>query len=215
MADRRLPRLHAVTDDATLARPDFPSAARAVLAAAGRDLALHLRGPRTGGRALWELAAWLAAAANDAGALLVVNDRVDVALAAGAGGVQLGRRSMRPADVRGLAGERLRVGVSVGSATEAADAARAGADYLLAGSVYATASHPGRNGIGPEGLCDIAALGAPTVAIGGMTPERVAEARAAGARGVAAIRAVWDADDPARAATRFLEAWKDADADDE
>ncbi|MET0398259.1 MAG: thiamine phosphate synthase [Longimicrobiaceae bacterium] len=211
MADRRLPRFHAVTDDATLARPGFAAAARAVLAAGGPDLALHLRGPRAGGRVLWELAASLARAANDHGALFVVNDRVDVALAVGAGAVQLGRRSMAPPDARRLVGDGLLIGASVGSAREAADAAVAGADFLLAGSVYATPTHPGREGIGVMGLADIAGLGTPTVAIGGMTPERVAEARAAGARGVAAIRAVWDADDPAAAVARFLEAWKDAD----
>lgn len=211
MADRRLPRLHAVTDDATLARPGFPARARAVLAAGGPDVALHLRGPHAGGRLLWELASSLARAANDNGALFVVNDRVDVALAAGAGGVQLGRRSMAPLDVRQLLGTDAVIGSSVGTADGARAALGAGADFLLAGSVFATATHPGREGMGMVGLAEIAGLGAPTVAIGGMTPERVAEARAAGARGVAAIRAVWDAADPAAAVARFLEAWKDAD----
>ncbi len=194
-----------------LARPDFPALARAVLAAGGPDLALHLRGPRAGGRVLWELAGPLAGAATDNGALLVVNDRVDVALAVGAGGVQLGRRSMAPLDVRGLVGHGVLIGASVGSAREAADAAEAGADFVLAGSVYPTATHPGREGMGTVWLAEVAGLGAPAVAIGGMTPERVAEARRAGASGVAAIRAVWDADDPAAAVARFLEAWKDAD----
>lgn len=211
MADRRLPRLHAVTDDAVLARPDFPSAARAVLAAGGPDLALHLRGPHAGGRVLWELADSLARAAEENGALLLVNDRVDVALAVGAGGVQLGRRSMAPPDARRLLGRDAVIGSSVGTVDEARAATGAGADWLLAGHVFATATHPGREGIGVAGLRAIAGLGLPTVAIGGMTPERVAEARTAGARGAAAIRAVWDADDPAQAVARFLEAWKDAD----
>jgi len=211
LADRRLPRLHAVTDDAVLARPGFPAAARAVLAAGGPDLALHLRGPHVGGRRLWELAASLAGAANDNGALLVVNDRLDVALAVGAGGVQLGRRSMLPADARRLLGPGAVIGCSVGTADEARAAHGAGADFVLAGSVHPTATHPGREGIGGAGLRAIAALGVPTVAIGGMAPERVAEARSAGASGVAAIRAVWDADDPARAVARFLEAYEDAD----
>jgi thiamine-phosphate pyrophosphorylase len=213
LAERRLPRLHAVTDDAVLARPDFPARARAVLARGGPDLALHLRGPRTGGRRLFELAEALAVAANDDGALLVVNDRVDVALAAGAGGVQLGRQSIRVEDARGLLGAGPLVGVSVGTADEARAALGAGADFLLTGNVYATATHPGRGGIGLDGLSELASFGVPTVAIGGMTPERVAEVRAAGARGVAAIRAVWDADDPALAVARFLEAFEDADDD--
>ncbi|MEW5928451.1 MAG: thiamine phosphate synthase [Gemmatimonadota bacterium] len=214
MAERRLPRLHAVTDDAVLARPDFPARARAVLARGGPDLALHLRGPRTGGRQLFGLAEALVAAARDGGALLVVNDRVDVALAAGADGVQLGRRSMRVEDARRLVGNGRLVGVSVGSADEAADAGRSGADFVLVGNVYATGSHPGRSGIGLDRLSELASFGVPAVAIGGVTPERVAAVRAAGARGVAAVRAVWSADDPALAVARFLEAWKDADADD-
>lgn len=213
MAECRLPRLHAVTDDAVLARPDFPAHAREVLAAGGPELALHLRGPHTGGRRLFELAEALVAAANDNGALLVVNDRVDVALAAGADGVQLGRRSMRVEEARGLVGDGRLVGVSVGSADEARAALAAGADFLLVGNVYATESHPGRSGIGRAPLSEMASFGAPTVAIGGVTPERVAEVRAAGARGVAAIRAVWDADDPALAVARFLEAFEDADDD--
>jgi thiamine-phosphate pyrophosphorylase len=214
LAEHRLPALHAVTDDATLALPDFLALALAVLAAGGADVALHLRGPGSGGRLLYELAEPLARAADRNGALFVVNDRVDVALAVGAGGVQLGRRSMLPADARRILGDGPLVGVSAGSTAETWDAAQGGADFVLAGSVYATATHPGRKGMGTRGLRRIAAFGIPVVAIGGITPERVAEVRAAGARGVAAIRAVWDADDPARAVARFLEAWKDADADD-
>ena len=214
MAEHRLPALHAVTDDAVLARPDFLGLAGAVLAAGGRDVALHLRGPASGGRFLYELAEPLARAADRHGALFVVNDRVDVALAVGAGGVQLGRGSVLPADARRVLGGGPLVAVSVGSTAEIRDAAQRGADFVLAGSVFPTATHPGRGGMGSGGLREMAALGIPTVAIGGITPERVAEVRAAGARGVAAIRAVWDADDPARAVERFLEAWKDADADD-
>jgi thiamine-phosphate pyrophosphorylase len=214
LADRRLPALHAVTDDAVVARPDFPTLARAVLAAGGPGVALHLRGPHAGGRFLFELAEPLARAADRKGALFVVNDRVDVALAAGAGGVQLGRRSMLPGDARRILGDGPLVGVSVGAAAETRDAVAGGADFVVAGSVYATETHPGREGMGLRRLGEITALGVPTVAIGGITPERVAEVRGAGARGVAAIRAVWDADDPARAVARFLEAWKDADAHD-
>lgn len=214
MAEHWLPALHAVTDDAVLARPDFLALADAVLAAGGRDVALHLRGPGSGGRSLYEFAEPLARAADRNGGLFVVNDRVDVALAVGAGGVQLGRRSMLPADARRILGDGPLVGVSVGSTAETWDAAEGGADFVLAGSVFPTATHSGRKGMGTRGLGGIASFGIPTVAIGGITPERVAEVRAAGARGVAAIRAVWDADDPATAVARFLEAWKDADADD-
>lgn len=211
MGERRLPRLHVVTDDRVLARPGFPAAARAVLERGGGGVALHLRGPHAGGRALHALAEALAPAARRTGALLLVNDRVDVALAAGADGVQLGRRSLLPADARRLLGPGPLVGASVGTPAGARDAAAGGAGFLLAGSVYATASHPGRAGIGAAALAEIASAGVPVVAVGGITPGRVAEVRAAGAHGVAAIRAVWDADDPAEAVAYFLEALDHAD----
>lgn len=194
-----------------LGRPDFPDAARAVLARGGPGVALHLRGPHTAGRALFALAGELVPAARAAGALLLVNDRVDVALAAGADGVQLGRRSMLPADARRLLGPDAPIGASVGDAAGARDAAASGAGFLVAGSVYPTASHPGREGIGPGALAELAAAGVPVVAVGGIVPARVAELRAAGAHGVAAIRAVWDAADPAEAVATFLEALDDAD----
>ncbi|MBD0320552.1 MAG: thiamine phosphate synthase [Gemmatimonadetes bacterium] len=81
-----------------------------------------------------------------------------------------------------------------------------GADFLLAGNVYPTESHPGRPGIGVAGLAGFheGAL----VAIGGVTPGRVAELRDAGVRGVAAIRAVWDAPSPARAVRSFIKEWQ-------
>lgn len=208
-AGRRLPRLHVVTDDHVLAMPDFVPRALAVLARGGPDVALHLRGPGAGGRALFDLADRLAAAARERGALVLVNDRVDVALAAGADGVQLGRRSMLPEDVLPLLGGALLVGASVGSPEEALDAAAGGADFVLAGSVYATESHPGRAGTGPDALAGIAAAGVPVVAIGGVTPDRAAEVRRAGAYGAAAIRAVWNAEDPAEAVARFQEALRD------
>ncbi|HEX7242505.1 MAG TPA: thiamine phosphate synthase [Longimicrobiaceae bacterium] len=202
---RPFPPLHVVTDDEVLARPGFARRASAVLEAGGVRLALHLRGPSTGGRALFEEASGLAPAAHGCGAVLLVNDRVDVALAAGADGVQLGRRGMLPADARRLVGAERLLGCSVSPGDELPEEA----DFLLVGSVYATASHPGRAGSGAERLAETAGCGVPLVGIGGITPERVAEVRGAGAAGVAALRGVWDAPDPAEAVARYLEAWKD------
>jgi thiamine-phosphate pyrophosphorylase len=142
------------------------------------------------------------------GALLVVNDRVDVALAAGADAVQRTHASLPIADIRTLADKRLRVGASVHSLEEARAAAEAGADWIVFGPVYDT---PSKRAYGPpQGL---AALGAivravslPVVAIGGITPERVSEVRAAGAAGVAVISAILAADSPAEATRRFRRA---------
>ena len=105
MTDPPLPRLHLVTDDATLAGPSFVATAGTLLAVGGSQVALHLRGPRTPGRRLWQAARALAPAAESAEALLVVNDRVDVALAAGVGTVHLGQRSIPAGQARALLGE--------------------------------------------------------------------------------------------------------------
>ena len=95
-----LPRLHLVTNDEILRRGDFPPRAEELLEAGGARLALHLRGPSAGGAALYHLAERLAVVAARTGGLLLVNDRVDVALAVNAGGVQLGGRGLDPEDAR-------------------------------------------------------------------------------------------------------------------
>jgi thiamine biosynthesis protein ThiS len=86
-----------------------------------------------------------------------------------------------------------------------------GADFLIAGSVFHTPSHPERSPAGLGLVKEAAAGAAPVIAIGGITPERSAEVIAAGAWGVAAIRALWDADDPAAAARAFLAALPSGD----
>lgn len=203
-----LPPLHVVTDDAVLARPGFAALALAVLAAGRGRVALHLRGPATGGARLYALAAALRGGAAEAGALLIANDRVDLARVAGLDGVHLGRRSLPPREARRLLPAGARVGVSVHDPEAARAAERGGADYLVVGTVFATASHPDRPGSGPEGVARVgAAAGLPLLAIGGIVPDRIAVVRAAGAAGVAALSGVWDAPDPAAAVTAYLDAW--------
>lgn len=144
----------------------------------------------------------------DTGALLVVNDRVDVALAVGADGVQRASTSLPVKDIRALVGTRLRIGASVHSLPEALEAEVNGADWLVFGPVYDT---PSKRAFGlPQGLDKLArvatAVRIPVIAIGGVTPERVREVRRAGASGVAVISAILTADSPADATRRFLEA---------
>ncbi|HEY0151485.1 MAG TPA: thiamine phosphate synthase [Longimicrobium sp.] len=200
-----LPPLHVVTDDAAAARPDFLRAAAEIVAEGGPSIALHLRAPSANGLAVYRWAEALRRLTRAVGALLLVNDRVDVALAVDADGVQLGRRGLRVADARRLAGAERLVGVSVHTSAEVDEAREGGADFVLVGNVYATGSHPGRAGIGVGALAAFAGL--PLVAIGGVTPERVAELRDAGVQGVAAIRGVWDAPSPARAVRSYLKEW--------
>jgi thiamine-phosphate diphosphorylase len=120
--------------------------------------------------------------------------------------VQLSRASLDPAAARGL-DPGWWIGQSVHDWAEAEAAAALGADYLLVGPVYATASHPDREPLGLARLGRIVGLGLPVIAIGGVTPERVAELRRAGVHGVAAIRALWDAPAARAAARRVLEEW--------
>ncbi len=209
MKPERISPLHVVTDDEVVARADFLDRARVILRAGGAEVAFHLRAPRASGRRMYELAAALRSMTADAGALLIVNDRVDVALAAGADGSHVGGRGMEPADVRRLLGPHRLLGASVHSMDEARETMDGGADYVFAGTIWDTPSHPERAGAGIELVREIAALGIPTIPIGGVTPARGAEARDAGAAGVAVIRGVWDAADPAAAVAEYLKQWKD------
>lgn len=201
-----LPRLHLVTSDEVLAAPGFLARVLALLDAHGAAVALHVRGHGHTGRALHDAVDPLARRGDATGSLVLVNDRLDVALTAGAHGAQLGRRSLPLAAARPLLGGDARIGYSAHAAGEAAEAARAGADFVVLGPVYATATHPGRQGAGPGLLSAAAALGVPVLAIGGITPERVAEVMAAGAHGVAVLSGVWGAAEPVAAAGRYLDA---------
>jgi thiamine-phosphate pyrophosphorylase len=195
-----VPRLHLVTDDRILAGPSFLDQARAVAAACGGGAVLQLRGHGTRPDRLLELAERLVAA--DGGALLVVNDRVDVALASAAAGVHLGRRSLPPAVARALFGRPVLIGYLAHSAAEAG-ALAGSVDYAFLGPIHETTSHPG-SPLGPAALGD-AARGVPLIAIGGITAGRVADAIGAGAYGVAVRSAVWGAADPAAVAASLLE----------
>ncbi|MFP4623233.1 MAG: thiamine phosphate synthase, partial [Gemmatimonadota bacterium] len=178
----------------------------------GPAVALHLRGPRTPTRTLHAIAAALVPVARASGGILLVNDRVDVALAVDAHGAQLGGRSLPAVAVR-----RLREDWILGASVHGLDAlgGAAGADFLVLGTIWATPSHPGREGAGPSLIRAVRAqAGLPVIAIGGVTPERVPEARRAGARGVAVLRGIWSRPDAVLAAGEYVEAWMDETRDD-
>jgi thiamine-phosphate pyrophosphorylase len=143
-----------------------------------------------------------------AGATFLVNDRVDLALAVGADGVHLGRRSLPPSVVRLLlGGEETPVGASCHNESEAREATREGADFLFVGAIYPTPSHPGVAGAGAELITEVeSAVPVPLVAIGGIRPEAVEELVKAGAHGVAVISGIWDAEDSENALKGYLRA---------
>jgi thiamine-phosphate pyrophosphorylase len=140
---------------------------------------------------------------DEAGALLIVNDRIDVALAARADGVHLGQTDLPLADARRIA-PGLIIGVSTHNAAQVA--AAAGADYLGFGPVFATRTKKNPDPVqGLAGLraAVVAAHGTPIVAIGGVQPHAVSDIYAAGATAICAIRSVNEADDPVLAARSF------------
>jgi thiamine-phosphate pyrophosphorylase len=147
-------------------------------------------------------------------ALLLVNDRVDVALAAGAHGVQLGGHGL-PCDIARTLAPNLLIGRSVHDATSAGVAVASSADLLVVGTMFASRSHPGLSPAGPSLIRKVAALSTvPLIGIGGITAANATQVISAGASGVAAITAITMASDPKDAAARLVaavnEAWPTA-----
>ena len=143
---------------------------------------------------------------------LIINDRVDVALACGADGVHVGQEDMHPVDVRLLTGPDLLVGLTVHTPELAREASELPVDYLGAGPVYGTASKSDpKPRLGPEGLARIREqTSLPLVGIGSVTADNAAEVIRAGADGVAAISWICSAASPASAASELLSAVRSA-----
>jgi thiamine-phosphate pyrophosphorylase len=138
-------------------------------------------------------------------AALLINDRIDIAVACDADGVHLPTSSFDVCDARTLLGPDRIVGVSTHAPEQVVAAERAGADFVVFGPVFDT---PSKRGYGPPlGLAAltlaVSAVAIPVLAIGGITADRVHEVRAAGAAGVAVIRAILAAEDPEAAARAF------------
>jgi thiamine-phosphate pyrophosphorylase len=173
------------------------------LLAGGVD-ALQLRTRDKSDRELMELGKKLRALCGDHGALFIVNDRPDLAVAVGADGVHVGQDDLPVHAVRDMIGHRRLVGVSTHSLPEALAAQRAGADYVGCGPLWATPTKPSAPAVG-LGLIGLyhAALKVPFVAIGGIDGSNLGEVIAAGARRVAVVRGLFDSIDPEGAARRF------------
>lgn len=206
----KLPGLHVLVTDDVAGEPEFERRALDMQERCGADLALHLRLRRTPVRRVLALAESLEEGAVEAGGWLVVNRRLDVALAVGADAVQLGHGALPIAAVRDVAGDSLRIGASVHDLPTADRRRLEGADYLVAGSVYETETHPRTPPAGLELIERLGPMEIPIVAIGGITIERVPEVRGAGAAGVAVIRAVWKAPRPEDAAAALCAALANA-----
>lgn len=174
------------------------------LAGAGVD-GFQVRAKGLTDAALVALTESVIAAVRPRGAVVVVNDRVDVALASGADGVHLGRDDLPISAARRL-GPDLLIGATCRDAEQARLAAADGADYAGFGPVFATTSKVGLPApLGVEALRAAAGI-LPLVAIGGIHATTAGEVRAAGAAGVAVIGAIWRQRDPVAAAKELVEA---------
>jgi thiamine-phosphate pyrophosphorylase len=149
-------------------------------------------------------------------AILLINERVDVAIAAGADGVQLGEAALPIAPVRNLIGPQALIGRSVHSVEGGEMAASEGADLLLVGTMFSTRSHPGIVPVGPSLIRAIAQKQAeaadplPVIGIGGITADNLSEVIQAGASGVAVITSILASSDPKAEASRLKDAMLDA-----
>lgn len=206
-ADARL-RLHLVTDAVQCGERGLLAVVQS--AVRGGVTCVQLREKSLDTRAFVERARALKALLSPLCIPLLVNDRVDVALAAGADGVHVGQSDMAPQDVRRLMPGAL-IGLSIESWQQMHEAERAPVDYYGISPVFATSSKAdAAPALGLAGLQQLRRMTArPLVAIGGIQAGNVAAVMAAGADGVAVVSALCAADDPARAAQALLAAMPD------
>jgi thiamine-phosphate pyrophosphorylase len=207
----RAPLLYLITDrKATGGRGlvEVVSAALTGVAGSGLDpgdVAVQLREKDLDGRALSDLGRALRATTAAAGVRLFINDRIDVALAVGADGVHLGGTSLAPTEARAIA-PMLAVAVSTHGPAEVR-AAIGNAAFAVFGPIRET---PSKRAYGPplgiDALAEAARLGLPLLALGGLEARDVPEVLAAGAHGVACIRFVMAATDPASAVRGLCQA---------
>ncbi|MCH8161503.1 MAG: thiamine phosphate synthase [Chloroflexi bacterium] len=206
MADAKISGLYVIIDpDACRGRDVLDVAERALEGGASmlqwRDKRREKGAQLSEARALRELCA-------EHGALLIVNDHADLALAAGADGVHVGQGDLPVEEVRRIVPAGFIVGASTNNVHEALAAEAAGASYIAIGSIYPTSSkEPERTrAASPERLSEVkAAVGVPVIAIGGIDASNIEEVVRAGADAVAVISAVCGADDPQAAARELVE----------
>jgi thiamine-phosphate pyrophosphorylase len=199
-----LGRLHVVTDTRP-GRDPLRTVAAALDAGAP---VIQVRAKNLTDAELYELASRVTELSTRSGALTLVNDRPDIALAVEAGGVHVGEHDLPVAAARRLLGPGRVVGATARDADTAQRAEAAGASYVGAGPAYATATKAGLPAaLRPSGVGRVAAaVGVPVIAVGGVTTARISELLAAGAHGVAVVAAISEADDPARATAALLAA---------
>lgn len=191
--------LYVCTDRELMSSPTMEeSVEQAILGGAG---VIQLRDKDSSGRRMYETALSLKAVTDRYDVPLIINDRVDIAMAVDAGGVHLGQSDMPIEAARRLLGPHKIIGISAAKVQEAMDAEVAGADYLGVGAMFATGTKDNTRPVTKELLMEIRrAVSIPIVAIGGIHADNVTTLRDTGINGVAVVSAVVAQPDVAEAA---------------
>ena len=197
-------RLLVITDRGVASPRPLADVVRAALEGGARAVQLRNKGEIT--KDLLATGEELRRITRDAGALLFVNDRIDIALAVEADGVHVGPDDLPVAAIRAATPDGFLIGCSADDPAEAQAAVRAGADYIGCGTVFPTETKPDAGDvIGLEGLERVVrAVDVPVLAVGGISVERAGELSTTGAAGVAVVSAIMSAADPADAARSLL-----------
>jgi thiamine-phosphate pyrophosphorylase len=207
---KSLPRLYAILDvDLTVTRGLAPLDVLDAWLEAGIRL-VQIRAKSWPGGPLLELAEQAVARGHAAGAIVIVNDRADIARLAAADGVHVGQDDLGPADVRRIAGRDVVVGLSTHSDAQVVAACREPVDYVAIGPVFDSATRMAVSApLGPAGVASAVERAArsrlPVVGIGGITADNAARVLEAGATTVAVIGALFE-DNPRASARRLLAA---------
>ena len=200
--------LYLCTDRRLMTSPTIEASVESALR--GGTTVIQLREKDCSSREFYELGLRVKKITERYNAPLIINDRVDIALAVGAAGVHVGQGDLPCKVVREIVGPDMIVGVSAATLDEAVQAEQDGADYLGVGTMYATATKTDTRPVSMEELLKIrAAVKIPIVVIGGINKQTLGNFKDTGVDGLAVVSAIVAQPDPEAAARELLRMWKE------
>ena len=200
--------LYLCTDRRLMTSPTIEASAESAIR--GGTTVIQLREKDCSSREFYELGLRVKKITDAYHAPLIINDRVDIALAVGAAGVHVGQGDLPCKVVREMVGPDMIVGVSAATLEEAVRAEQDGADYLGVGAMYATATKTDTRPVSMEELLKIrAAVKIPIVVIGGINKQTLGNFKGTGVDGLAVVSAIVAQPDPEAAARELLRMWKE------
>lgn len=200
--------LYLCTDRRLMTSPTIEASVESALR--GGTTVIQLREKDCSSREFYELGLRVKKITERYNAPLIINDRVDIALAVGAAGVHVGQGDLPCKVVREIVGPDMIVGVSAATLEEAVRAEQDGADYLGVGAMYATATKTDTRPVSMEELLKIrAAVKIPIVVIGGINKQTLGNFKGTGVDGLAVVSAIVAQPDPEAAARELLRMWKE------